>query len=85
MSSKISGFCSASVLVLSILVVRSLPLNNLKMKVLRRTPNTDGLLSQLVRVPKSIGVSNALTLDLDTMIDFGFVVAAFVPLVCVWM
>lgn len=48
-------------------------------------PNIDGWHSQLVctshlqlRAPDLINVS-------DTMIDFGFVIGAFVPLVLYWM
>lgn len=51
--------------------------------MLVRMPNIDGLL--LPQVSKICVLLNQAKLLIDSMIDFGFVISAFVPLVCVWI
>jgi hypothetical protein len=92
-----SGMCVASVhlcvdlsnvktvvLVLSIRVGQSLLANRPRKPVLRRTHSTDTSLLRPVRSRRSSPLA-VLSIYTDTMIDWGFVIGAFVPLVAYWM
>jgi hypothetical protein len=68
----------------NILVDLYLLQNNPRSLGLARTPNIGGSRSQPVS-NRCLLIRGFLTPQLDTMIDFGFVVAAFVPLVLFWM
>jgi len=73
--------------VLSTLADLSLHLNNLNNLESASVPNIDGLLWPQVRALRfySTGANSGSWIHPDTMIDLGFVVAAFVPLVLFWM
>lgn len=78
--------CSVSASVQNILAVPSLPLSNLKNLVSARGRRTVGSRLQRVKRPFFQVVSyKYLTPFTDSMIDFGFVISAFVPLVLFWM
>ena len=88
-SNKVDIFLvSSSVLawVQNILVGRYLHLNNQKSLASLRRHKTGGL--PWLQVRNGSSTLNARELNsiiTDTMIDFGFVIAAFVPLVLLWM
>lgn len=72
---------------LSTLADLSLHLNSQNNPESASVPNTDGLLWLQVRALRfySNGTNSKPWMHPDTMIDLGFVVAAFVPLVLFWM
>src|SRR6266852_4669882 len=76
---------SVSVLVQSILVDPSQPLSNLRKKELQRMRNTGGLPWLRVRNHLWHPRGSTYVTIVDTIIDFGFVISSFVPLVLFWM
>lgn len=66
-------------------VVPCLPPNSLRNRVLTRRRNIGGSLSRLVRSLFPVQTPRTLTFSLDSMIDFGFVISSFTPLVLYWM
>lgn len=81
------GIVSSSVLALvqNILVDPSQPLNSPRKKGLQRMHNTGGLPWLRVRNHLWHPHDGTYVTILDTMIDFGFVISSFVPLVLFWM
>ena len=86
---SVRGIVSSSVsaLVQNILVDLSQPLSSPRKKGLQRMRNTGGLPWLRVRnhAISGIPVAVAYVTIPDTMIDFGFVISSFVPLVLFWM
>ena len=82
-----AGLASSSVsaLVQNILVDPSQPLSSLRKKELQRMHNTGGLPWLLVGNRLWHPRGGTYVTILDTMIDFGFVISSFVPLVLFWM
>ena len=72
---------SVSALVQNILVGPSQPLSSPRKKELQRMRNTDGLPWLRVRNYLWLPRGGTYVTILDTMIDFGFVISSFVPLV----
>jgi hypothetical protein len=81
------GIVSSSVLALvqNILVDPSQHLSSPRKKELQRMRNTDGLPWLRVRTYLWLPRGGTYVTILDTMIDFGFVISSFVPLVLFWM
>lgn len=78
---------SVSVLVQSTLAVPLLRRNSQRRRGSRRTRDTDGLPWLQVRSDSTVDATsqNSDVLFSDTMIDLGFVISSFVPLVLFWM
>lgn len=80
---------SSSVLVLArnIPVVQYRHQNSPNKRELAATPSTAGSLWRQVRIFFPLATNQIVTwgYHVDSMIDFGFVISAFVPLVLFWM